>query len=208
MLHCSPRYALLRILGATIQPQAFFIGSKLSAVQRIPPEDYESDDELPPLRRTPSQESNRTYSSGRPQRLSQSNNTSSFTLPLSSRLRGTRSFASLAPVDPRPTAPNAEAILSPSKREVAGSTASFDSDIPYRPTLACVRAHLGHAQFDIAGSLLGFAVVINSAILIVSAAVFYYGDGAGVGQGGVTDLFDAYELIRKVVGPGSSISRQ
>lgn len=76
-----------------------------------------------------------------------------------------------------------------------------------RPSLACVKAHLPHAQFDIALSLLGFALVINSAILIVSAAVFYYGSGsAAVGSGGISNLFDAYDLFRSLIGPGKHIA--
>lgn len=73
-----------------------------------------------------------------------------------------------------------------------------------RPTLACVRAHLGHAVADIAGSLLGFAVFINSSILILAAAVFYYGKGKSTNGDGVSDLFDAYDLVKQYIGPGAS----
>lgn len=66
------------------------------------------------------------------------------------------------------------------------------------PSLACVRAHLPHAVGDVAGSLLGFAILINSAILILAAAVFYYGDGQTARPDGVSDLFDAYELFKTV----------
>ncbi|BGP37357.1 Manganese transporter smf1 [Rhodotorula kratochvilovae] len=71
-----------------------------------------------------------------------------------------------------------------------------------KPTLACVQAHLTHASLDIAGSLLGFAVVVNSAILILGAAVFYYGEGRSSNPdgGGVSDLFDAYELVKQYLG--------
>lgn len=54
-----------------------------------------------------------------------------------------------------------------------------------RSSLACVRAHLTHACLDVAGSLLGFALVVNSAILILGAAVFYYGDGQSSSRTGV-----------------------
>lgn len=53
------------------------------------------------------------------------------------------------------------------------------------PSLACVRAHLTHACLDVAGSLLGFALVVNSSILILGAAVFYYGDGQSTSEVGV-----------------------
>jgi metal iron transporter len=73
-----------------------------------------------------------------------------------------------------------------------------------RPTLARVRAHINHATVDIIGSLLGFAVLINSAILITAASVFYYGNGRGTVPEGVSDLFDAYDLIKEYIGPGES----
>lgn len=74
-----------------------------------------------------------------------------------------------------------------------------------KPTLACVRAHLPYAQIDITFSLLCFAIVINSAILIVASAVFYYGADSvetGADTGGISNLFDAYDLVRGVIGPG------
>lgn len=74
-----------------------------------------------------------------------------------------------------------------------------------RPTLACVRAHLTHASVDVAFSLVGFALVVNSCILILGAAVFYYGDGRAQGRdgGGVSDLFDAYALVKEYLGQGA-----
>ena len=88
----------------------------------------------------------------------------------------------------------------------AGAKASSRSRPRRRPTLACVEAHLTHASLDIAGSLLGFAVVVNSAILILGAAVFYYGDGRSSNPdgGGVSDLFDAYDLVKQYLGQGAS----
>ncbi|GAA5932948.1 hypothetical protein JCM10213_009249 [Rhodosporidiobolus nylandii] len=69
-----------------------------------------------------------------------------------------------------------------------------------KPTLACIRAHLTHACLDIAGSLLGFAVVVNSCILILGAAVFYYGPYRAGNPDGVSDLFDAYAIVKDYLG--------
>ncbi|GAA5984145.1 hypothetical protein JCM11641_000328 [Rhodosporidiobolus odoratus] len=69
-----------------------------------------------------------------------------------------------------------------------------------KPTLACIRAHLTHACWDIAGSLLGFAVVVNSCILILGAAVFYYGPYRAGNPDGVSDLFDAYDIVKDYLG--------
>ncbi|KAH8094741.1 Nramp-domain-containing protein [Cristinia sonorae] len=65
-----------------------------------------------------------------------------------------------------------------------------------------VRAHIYHGTFDIVFSLLGFAVLINALILILASAVFYYGSGAG--SGGPAGLFDAYDLLKEVVGQAAA----
>ncbi|CAK5280690.1 unnamed protein product [Mycena citricolor] len=64
-------------------------------------------------------------------------------------------------------------------------------------TLTFVRNHLAHQTFDVVGSLLGFAVLINSMILILAATMFYYG---GAQSSNSASLFDAYDLISRVVG--------
>jgi metal iron transporter len=50
-------------------------------------------------------------------------------------------------------------------------------------------------------SLLCFALVVNSAILIVAAASFYFAPQ----RQQVGDLFDAFELIKRTVGHSSAI---
>jgi metal iron transporter len=53
---------------------------------------------------------------------------------------------------------------------------------------------LGHSQ------LLGFAILINSSILILAGAVFYYGDGKTSAPDGISDLFDAFDLVEQYIG--------
>ncbi|KAL1749208.1 natural resistance-associated macrophage protein-domain-containing protein [Schizophyllum fasciatum] len=68
-------------------------------------------------------------------------------------------------------------------------------------SLPFIRAHLYHGIADIIGSLLGFAVLINSLILVLASAVFFYGSGrGGTGSKDPAGLFDAYDLIRDLVG--------
>ncbi|RXW16604.1 hypothetical protein EST38_g9254 [Candolleomyces aberdarensis] len=62
-----------------------------------------------------------------------------------------------------------------------------------------VSAHLYHGIVDVVVSLLGFAVLINSLILILASAVFFYGT-TWDGNGDPASLFDAYDLIRDLVG--------
>ncbi|GJE87733.1 NRAMP metal ion transporter [Phanerochaete sordida] len=65
-----------------------------------------------------------------------------------------------------------------------------------------IRAHLKHGIVDIVASLMGVAVPINAAILIVAAAVFFVdGTGSMVPAG----LFDAYDLIVQHVGHAAGI---
>jgi metal iron transporter len=69
------------------------------------------------------------------------------------------------------------------------------------PSVASIKIHLAHATADIVLSLLCFALVVNSAILIVAAASFYFAPQ----RQQVGDLFDAFELIKRTVGHSSAI---
>ncbi|KAF5360815.1 hypothetical protein D9756_005194 [Leucocoprinus leucothites] len=66
-----------------------------------------------------------------------------------------------------------------------------------------VRAHVYHGMIDMTISLLGFAVVINSMILILASTVFFYGDGRG--HEGPAGLFDAYDLIKTYIGKAAAV---
>ncbi|KAF9261829.1 Nramp-domain-containing protein [Marasmius fiardii PR-910] len=71
-------------------------------------------------------------------------------------------------------------------------------------SLAFVKAHIYHGVVDVAISLLGFAVVINSLILIMAGGVFYYGTGRPADTRNPAGLFDAYDLIQDLVGHGAA----
>ncbi|KAJ7713437.1 NRAMP family [Mycena metata] len=64
-------------------------------------------------------------------------------------------------------------------------------------SLDFIRAHLSHAIVDIVGSLLSFAVLINSLILILAGTVFFYGKHY---VSSTASLFDAYDLIHNIFG--------
>ncbi|KAI0050579.1 natural resistance-associated macrophage protein [Auriscalpium vulgare] len=70
--------------------------------------------------------------------------------------------------------------------------------------LSFVRAHLNHSIADVVISLLGLAVVINSLILILASAVFYYGEAGGPRD--IASLFDAHAILRDLVGQGAAIT--
>lgn len=69
-------------------------------------------------------------------------------------------------------------------------------------SLGFIRAHLNHGIADVACSLLGFAVAINSLILILASAVFY---DTPEGGDGPASLFQAFDLIKSFVGTAAAI---
>lgn len=62
-----------------------------------------------------------------------------------------------------------------------------------------VKLHVPHASWDVALSLVFFAITINSAILIVAGAAFYY-RADSPGQEIVADLHDAFVLLSDTLG--------
>ncbi|KAI0368899.1 natural resistance-associated macrophage protein [Pilatotrama ljubarskyi] len=85
------------------------------------------------------------------------------------------------------------------------------ADVPHAPTshadhenrpYGMVRGHIYHGIVDMVVSLLGLAVVINSMILILSSAVFFNGD---TGSESPASLFDAFDLLRNLVGKPAAI---
>ncbi|KAH9487086.1 Iron transporter SMF3 [Psilocybe cubensis] len=69
--------------------------------------------------------------------------------------------------------------------------------------LLFIRQHLGHGIADVVTSLLTLAVPINSAILILAAAVFYKGNGQN--HNTPAGLFEAYQLIQERIGDGGAV---
>lgn len=63
-----------------------------------------------------------------------------------------------------------------------------------------IRQHITHATVDIVFSLVGFAITINSAILIIAAAAFYKNPEAAD-----ADLFAAHHLIGSYLGSGPAL---
>ncbi|KAG9127978.1 hypothetical protein FRC07_006572 [Ceratobasidium sp. 392] len=203
-------YTSIGILGATVMPHALFLGSSLATLNRI------SD---PAIHATlPIHEQKRSYTFwqqfGRArralfwiQRSPQSGPSITPNQPAS--VRADVSLPELNEVTP----PTARHTLPPPQTTTVvtgvGSTENENKVVPQIPpqdegyrghqnnSLSFVRAHLGHAIVDIVMSLLGFAVSINSAILILGAAAFYYG---GNGQSLDVGLFDAHDLIKERIG--------
>jgi metal iron transporter len=69
-------------------------------------------------------------------------------------------------------------------------------------SLGFVQAHIYHGIVNMAISLLGFAVLINSLILVLAASVFFHGTGSSAAP---ASLFDAHDLIRENVGKPAAL---
>ncbi|UZJ54146.1 hypothetical protein CBS101457_003466 [Exobasidium rhododendri] len=68
--------------------------------------------------------------------------------------------------------------------------------LPKRLGISQMKIQIPHASWDIALSLVIFAITVNSAILIVAAAAFYYGTGST----SLSDLYDAFNLLNMTLG--------
>ncbi|KAJ8515896.1 hypothetical protein ONZ45_g6747 [Pleurotus djamor] len=166
-------YLSVGIVGATVMPHSLFLGSSLATQDRLDFLPLPEDDKVK-LMETSTKASDDLDVPQPP--------------PLWRRLlAGFREFMASAfrapPLDPNRPRPKTHA------------------DRENRP-LPFVRAHLNHGVFDVVFSLLGFAVLINSMILILASAVFFYG-GAGTSDQAAS-LFDAYDVIRDYVGPAAA----
>ena len=162
-------------------PHAFFIGSKMATMRRLTPAEYGEDEEGNSVPINPN-------------------------MPIPRRTSGSGPHLHLP--QPFPLGDydlNASRVPQATVGEDGQTTRQKREPPPPKPTLACIRAHLPHAVADVAGSLLGFAIVINSSILILAAAVFYYGEGRTGNENGVSDLFDAYELVKQYLGQGERL---
>ena len=143
-------YSAVGIIGATVMPHAFFIGSKMATMRRLSPAAYgeeEDDDD-----KGPSTDHFETrpalHPPTHPRQLSMADAGPSLHLPqpfsiagfnLGSRLGRAQSSVEVTG-DGRP-------------REGAAKSVNAVDVMPVKPTLACVRAHLSHSVADLAGSL-------------------------------------------------------
>ncbi|KAF5384685.1 hypothetical protein D9757_006220 [Collybiopsis confluens] len=71
-------------------------------------------------------------------------------------------------------------------------------------SLSFVKGHLNHLVLDVCSSILTLAVPINSAILIMSATVFYKLLRSENEEGIIIGLFDAHTLIKTQIGSASA----
>ncbi|KAK7034512.1 Manganese transporter smf1 [Paramarasmius palmivorus] len=179
-------YVSVGIIGATVMPHSLFLGSALATQDRV------STAHRSAFRKT--EKLNATGAESEDEKV-QAFDQPSVSMSLVERLRSWPSRLWTWTTDAfkvPPASSYATTARSHSERE--------------NNSYAFVIAHIYHGVVDMAISLLGFAVLINSFILILASAIFYYGNGltgdnAGKNPAG---LFDAYDLIKDLVGQGAA----
>ncbi|KAJ4001652.1 natural resistance-associated macrophage protein-domain-containing protein [Lentinula boryana] len=189
-------YTSVGILGATVMPHSLFLGSALSTQDR----ESSPKSQLPshPVNSKISSSTSIVFSAHDPQEFTVNKNTPEGDLlqrgkSHTSKWRTIQPFRFVLAQVFRTHPEITYGIKSTIRRHEEWENNSFDF----------VKRHLYHGIVDVTGSLLGFAVVINSMILILSSAVFFHGNGSSPNQS-AAGLFDAYDLIRDAVGQGAA----
>lgn len=141
-------YVAVGIIGATVMPHAFYIGSKMATMRRLSPAAYgEDEEEVEGKAGAPDHfETQPARPARRIRQLSMANSGPSLHLPQPFSIAGFNLGSRLGRVqtaedvggDGQPTAGS----VRPTKQADA---------MPPKPTLACVRAHLSHSVWDITG---------------------------------------------------------
>jgi metal iron transporter len=193
-------YVSVGILGATVMPHAIILGSHFASIDRLPSLDGQDDavfsQQLDEDDQADIQDQSRwrliTGSFSRLMRPKPETKTE--------LLRLTRVFNSL--IHHRTGTHDVESDSSSHSGRGRTATHRYPTDdLPPR-TLENIRIHIKHASIDIGMSLVSFAIVINSAILIVAAAAFYYTPNGNDGSGSVVvaSLYDAFYLLKDRLG--------
>ncbi|KAJ3784605.1 natural resistance-associated macrophage protein-domain-containing protein [Lentinula aff. detonsa] len=189
-------YTSVGILGATVMPHSLFLGSALSTQDR----ESSPKSQLPshPANSNISSSTSIVFSAQDPQEFTVNKNTPEGDLlqrgkSHTSKWRTIQPFRFVLAQVFRTHPEITYGIKYTVRRHEEWENNSFDF----------VKRHLYHGIVDVTGSLLGFAVVINSMILILSSAVFFHGNGSSHNQS-AAGLFDAYDLIRDAVGQGAA----
>ncbi|THU79103.1 natural resistance-associated macrophage protein [Dendrothele bispora CBS 962.96] len=184
-------YISVGIIGATIMPHSLFLGSALATQDRTGVNSNSSDNNADHETnvstgnmQTPLHKQDKASST-----TSSSSSSSRLSLFLTNFLKRTYSFLRLS-------FETSFRVPPPTLKEQVNRYADWENN-----SGEFVKSHIYHGTVDIVMSLLGFAVVINSLILILASAVFFYGHVDGAGDAG---LFDAYDLIKELVGPGAA----
>ncbi|KIR31302.1 metal iron transporter [Cryptococcus deuterogattii MMRL2647] len=199
-------YLGVGIIGATVMPHALFLGSFLAGVDRlnmIP---------QPPIMRKPR---NVTMPSFNPFRRTRS--------VCSDSEQGDDANSGISPVllqTPRPHSGSETAVLendaakdeiipqdsilelTKEQKRFAIEQKEYERNVRMFDRIKWVDIHLFHSTIDTAFSLLSFALTINSSILTLAGAVYFYNERPPSDE---ADLFGAFDLIKSYIGHAAAI---
>lgn len=187
------------IIGATVMPHALFLGSALAGIDRL--------NMLPrPPKRRPDPTNNKLPAlnpvAAVRRRLNRRRGRNAAPEPLE--------LGDLDRRSPEPSSsasPAAELGLVKSVTDkdddFEAKQKEYDTAVRAFDRIRWVDLHVWHASVDTAYSLLGFALTINSSILTLAGATFFYGDTGATADD--ADLAGAHALVSDYVGHGAGI---
>ncbi|GMK54527.1 hypothetical protein CspeluHIS016_0111130 [Cutaneotrichosporon spelunceum] len=189
-------YVGIGIIGATVMPHALFLGSALAGIDRL--------DMLPPAPKRKRERINN--------RLPMLNPAAAIRRRFRPQREDSDPEISLEPVESHQptsapstsTAPPLAVVKSTDKDdEYEAEVEEYEKAIRKFDRIRWVKLHVRHATVDTGASLVGFALTINSAILTLAGATFFYGDtGASPDN---ADLMGAHKLVSEYVGKAAGI---
>ncbi|KIY72594.1 natural resistance-associated macrophage protein [Cylindrobasidium torrendii FP15055 ss-10] len=171
----SSVYTSVGIIGATVMPHSLYLGSALATQNRLTPEEIDEADTLGSNSISTGSEVSLTTEKKKTAKAYVSTYFSQMTIKIK------HIFDAPPPSEYSTNAKN--------HKERENNSFLF------------VKGHLYSGIIDIVTSLLGFAVVINSLILILAGAVFFT---KGINRDGTASLFDAYDLIKETIGASAA----
>ncbi|KAL1410197.1 Manganese transporter smf1 [Vanrija albida] len=200
-------YLGVGIIGATVMPHALFLGSSLATVDRlgmlpVPPS-------RKPKRRNVALPALNVFGGlrrrlGGRERAATPDNVelAEIELPREARAGPSTLAVVAADVSPLPKDAGAE-----DDKEDTGDFAAaqkrYEREVRAFDRIDWVRLHVNHASVDTVYSLFGFALTINSAILTLAGAAFFYSTtGANKDD---ASLFGAHALLKSYIGNGAAI---
>ncbi|KAE8540828.1 hypothetical protein D1P53_003192 [Cryptococcus gattii VGV] len=199
-------YLGVGIIGATVMPHALFLGSFLAGVDRL---------NMIPQPPTMRKLRNVTMPSFNPFRRTRS--------VCSDSEQGDDASSGISPVlleTPRPHSGSETAVLendaakdkiipqdsvlelTKEQKRFAIEQKEYERNVRMFDRIKWVDIHLFHSTIDTAFSLLSFALTINSSILTLAGAVYFYNERPPSDE---ADLFGAFELIKSYIGHAAAI---
>ncbi|WVF66834.1 hypothetical protein IAT40_001576 [Kwoniella sp. CBS 6097] len=210
-------YIGVGIIGATVMPHALFLGSSLASVDRLNMLPVEPSPIKQP--RSVSMPSLNPFRRKRPDPRQNSDSIIPQTNldvdyePSSSSSARPNPMTSTSGFSVRPETPgkdlpvelneNDESEMTKDELEYTKAVKKYEMDIRMFDRIRWVDLHLLHATIDTVLSLLGFALTINSSILTLAGAAFYYGTANVNAED--ADLFGAFDLIKSFIGHSAAI---